>query len=306
MLRAVARDGAGNETVAERALGVDATPPAIGAVRADYVARELRVGVADALAGVAAAEVRLAGTPLETTLSADGRTAIARVPAGLALDGAAVRVRVLDASSPANASELATTIPARAAPRLNGLGVAGGLVTGRVIAGAAARVRLWAYPKGRVPHLVGTYATRAGGAFAVRVRPARTTRYAVAVPESQDLRGLGERVAGTLRVSARITGFTIGVRRDRLVVRARFAGRGEATRLHLLVHDVRGGRWVEACLERGRPGVHLERSGRIWGVPHPGGGARPRLDLSSRARGAVQHLALAHPFERSGQSLLPL
>ena len=57
------------------------------------------------------------------------------------------------------------------------------------------------------------------------------------------------------------------VRGDRLVVSARFAGRGEATRLHLLVHDVRGGRWVEACLERGRPGVRLERDGQRAPAP---------------------------------------
>ena len=87
----MARDSAGNETVVERALGVDASAPAIGAIAADFVARELRVGVADALAGVALAEVRLGGAALETRLSADGRTAIARVPAGLALDGAVRR-----------------------------------------------------------------------------------------------------------------------------------------------------------------------------------------------------------------------
>ena len=67
VLRAVARDGAGNETVVERALGVDASAPVIGDVAADFVARELRVGVRDALAGVALAEVRLGGTALETT-----------------------------------------------------------------------------------------------------------------------------------------------------------------------------------------------------------------------------------------------
>ena len=68
MLRAVARDGAGNETVAERALGVDATPPVAGAVSADFVARELRFAVSDALAGVALAEVRLGSTALETRI----------------------------------------------------------------------------------------------------------------------------------------------------------------------------------------------------------------------------------------------
>ncbi|MDX6563682.1 MAG: hypothetical protein QOD65_3496, partial [Gaiellales bacterium] len=244
VLRAVARDGAGNETVVERALGVDATPPVIGTVTADFVAREVRVGVTDALAGVALAEVRLGGTALETRISADGATAIARVPAGLVLDGAPVSVRVHDASSPANAGEHSATLAARARPLLRGLRVARGRVSGRVVADAVARVHVWAYPKGRVPHLVGTYPTDSGGAFAVRVRPRRTTRYAVAVPESQELRGLAGRVAGTLRVHARIGALRVRVRGSRLAVRARFAGRGEATRLHLLVHDMRGGRWV--------------------------------------------------------------
>ena len=117
----------------------------------DCVARELRVGVADALAGVAAAEVRLRGTALETSLAADGRTAIARVPAGLVLDGATVSVRVLDASSPANAAERTGVLPARPRPLLRGLGASAGRVTGRVIAGAPARVRVWAYAKGLLP-----------------------------------------------------------------------------------------------------------------------------------------------------------
>ena len=72
VLRVVAHDGAGNETVVERTLGIDATAPAIGGMTADFMAREIRVGVADALAGVALAEVRLAGTTLETRISADG------------------------------------------------------------------------------------------------------------------------------------------------------------------------------------------------------------------------------------------
>ena len=287
LLRAVARDGAGNESVAERALGVDATAPSIGRVTADYQAREVRVDVADALSGVERVEVRLAGSVLETRLAADGRTAVARVPAGFALDGAVVAVRALDASLPANASELATSLPVRPLPALTGLSVSRAGVTGRVVASSVARVQVWAYPKGRAPQLAGTFATRANGTFAVRVRPRRTTRYAVAVAESQFLRGLPERVAGTLRVTARITGLRLRVRGDRLAVRARFGGRGEATRLHLLVHDVRGGRWVEGCLEHGRPGVHLERSGRVWGTC--------RIPPSARGRAWTYRLVLAAP-----------
>lgn len=287
VLRAIARDGAGNETVAERALGVDATPPIAGAVAVDFVARELRFAVADALAGVAAAELRIGGTALETRISADGAAAIARVPAGIALDGAVVSVRVQDASSPANAVERSTTLPMRTQPLLRGLSVAGGRVSGRVVADAAAKVRLWAYPKGRAPRLLGTYAVSATGTFSIPVKPRRTTRYAVAVPESQELRGLSERSAGTVGVRARIAALTIRVRGDRLVVHAHFAGRGEATRLHLLVHDLRGGRWVEGCLERGKPGVRLERTGRIWGTCS--------IPPSARGRAWTYRLVLAAP-----------
>ena len=77
------------------------------------------------------------------------------------------------------------------------------------------------------------------------------------------------------------------MRGDRLAVRARFAGRGEATRLHLLVHDVRGGRWVEGCLEHGRPGVRLERTGRVWGTC--------RIPPSARGRAWTYRLVLAAP-----------
>ena len=287
VLRAVAHDGAGNETVAERALGVDSSPPSIGAVTADFVAREMRVGVADALSGVARVEVRLAGVALETRLAADGRTAVARVPSGRVLDGAAVGVRVLDAASPANVSERSTSLPVRSLPGLRALSATGGLVRGRLLAGGAARVQVWAYPKGRKPHAVGSYLTRPNGAFAVRVRPRRTTRYAVAVPESQLFRGLAQRAAGTVRVTARIEALQVRVRGDRLVVRARFEGRGEATRLHLLVHDVRGGRWVEGCLEHGEPGVRLAPSGQVHGTC--------RIPPSARGRAWTYRLVLAAP-----------
>ena len=266
VLRAVAHDGAGNEAVAERSLGIDSTPPVIGAVTADFLAREIRVDVSDALAGVALADVRIGGAQLETRLSADGRTAIARVPAALVLDGAPVTVRVADAALPANADQIASALPVRVLPALTGLAVASGRVTGRAAAGGAVRVALWAYPKGRAPRLERTVATSASGSFELRVHPTRTTRYAVAVVASQRVQGLAERVAGTLRVTARILRPAVRVRGGSLIVRARFAGRGEATRLHLLVHDTVGRRWVEACLQDGRPGVRLERDGRVHGT----------------------------------------
>jgi hypothetical protein len=175
----------------------------------------------------------------------------------------------------------------RSLPVLKGLGAARGLVTGRLIAAGAARVRVWAYPKGRKPRLVGTYEARADGTFAVRVRPRRTTRYAVAVSESQQFRGLVERVAGTVPVTAHIEALHLRVRGDQLRVRARFEGRGEATRLHLLVHDVRGGRWVEGCLEHGKPGVRLELDGRVHGTC--------RIPLTARGRAWTYRLVLAAP-----------
>ena len=152
-------------------------------------------------------EVRLAGAVLETRLAADGRTAVARVPAGLALDGASVSVRALDASSPANAASSASTLPVRPLPALRGLSVSqrrrdrpgrGRRSRPRADLGlsqgprAAARRQL---RHARRRHVRGA-----------RVRPRRTTRYAVGVLESQGLLGLAEQSAGTLRVTARITG----------------------------------------------------------------------------------------------------
>ena len=234
--------------------------------------------------------MRLAGTALETRLAADGRTAVARVPAGFVLDGAAVAVRVLDASSPANA-ERARDQPARApaAARSRGLSVVRGRVSGRVVAESAARVAGLGVPEGpRAAPRRNVRRRVPDGTFAVRVSPRRTTRYAVAVPESQQLRGLcraRRRHAardgahhGAARSASAATGWSCA--------RAS-AGRGEATRLHLLVHDVRGGRWVEGCLEHGRPGVRLERTGSVWGTC--------RIPPSARGRAWTYRLVLAAP-----------
>ena len=81
-----------------------------------------------------------------------------------ALDGAAVAVRVLDASSPANASERSATLPVRSLPVLRGLSAA--REPRHRPPGAPEPVPAcgcWAYPKGREPHVVGTYAARADG-----------------------------------------------------------------------------------------------------------------------------------------------
>ena len=255
-------------------------------VSADFIAREVRVDVADALSGVAAVEVRLAGAVLETRLAADGRTAVARVPAGLTLDGARVSVRVLDASSPPMPSELGVTLPVRPRPALRGLSVSRAGVDGpRRGARARARADLGlsqgpcAAPRRQLSRRAPTARSRCA------VRPRRTHALRRRVLESQGLLGLPEQSAGTLRVTARITGLKLRARGGRLSVSARFGGRGEATRLHLLVHDLRGGRWVEGCLEHGRPGVHLERTGRVWGscrIPRVPAAAPGRIASSWR------------------------
>ena len=252
----------------------------------DFIAREVRVEVADPLSGVGIVEVRLAGDVLETRLAADGRTAVARVPDGVALTARRSQYAP-PTSSPANTSELGVTPPVRPLPVIRGLSVSNAGVTGRVVAAqTGTRVQVWAYPKGRAPRLLGAYPTRADGRFSVRVMPRRTTRYAVAVPEGQLARGLSERVAGTVRVTARVTGLRCAS--AAAVWRCAHASTGgEATRLHLLVHDVRGGRWVEACLEHGRPGVRLERTGRVWGAC--------RIPPSARGRAWTYRLVLAAP-----------
>ena len=287
-------------------------PPVIGAVTADFLAREMRVGVADALAGVALAEVRLAGHGARDAALGrrpHGDRARARGPRAGRRAGHRARPRRLEpgqrrasAARPCRCAPL----PVAARPQRRS--------RSRDRPGRAParppRVAVWAYPKGRVParSWARTRRTR-DGTFAVRVQPRRTTRYAVAVPESQELRGLAERAAGTAaRDGAHRGAAAVRVRGDRLAVRARFAGRGEATRLHLLVHDVRGGRWVEACLERGRPGVRLERERAACGAPAASRRARaaapgPTASCSrrrpARGRGARRRAPRAACFSRS-------
>ena len=88
-------------------------------------------------------------------------------------------------------------------------------------------------------------------------------------------------------MTARIRALTVRVRGGSLVVRARFGGRGEVTRLRLLVHDTLGRRWVEACLQGGRPGVHLERDGRVHGSC--------AIPANARGRAWTYRLVLAAP-----------
>ena len=116
VLRAVARDGAGNETVVERALGVDASA-ARRSGASPPTSWRARCGSAWRMRSRASRWPRCASAARRSRRGSrpTARTAIARVPAGLALDGAAVGVRVQDASSPANASERSATLPARTA-----------------------------------------------------------------------------------------------------------------------------------------------------------------------------------------------
>ena len=73
-------------TRADRRAASQSTP-SDRSTTADFLAREIRVGFGCARRGVRQRSMA-AGSSRETRLSADGRTAIARVPAGLALDGA--------------------------------------------------------------------------------------------------------------------------------------------------------------------------------------------------------------------------
>ena len=276
--------------------------PSSGRSRADFVARELRFAVADALAGVALAEVRLGGTALETRISADG-THRDRTRAGGRRPGRRRRRR-------ARAGRVQPRQRGRAQRDAAGAQARGPAWPERRRRSrerprgrrSRPRVRVWAYPKGRAPRPRGHVSDECHGSVRRSRRARRTTRYAVAVPESQELRGLTERSAGTVGVTARIEALTIRVRGDRLVVHARFAGRGEATRLHLLVHDLRGGRWVEgvprARQARRPPRAHGPRLGQLH---DPAERPRPRLDVPPRPRRPLHHVALAHALERLGE-----
>ena len=194
---------------------------------------------------------------------------------------------------PRTRASVAATLPVRTLPVLRASSSRGAGVTGRV-AGRAAGARARSGPIRRAARRGSSARSRprASGAFA-RARDAapHDALRRRGAREPGVAQGSAERVAGTLRVDgAHPRADASASAAAASSYGARFAGRGEVTRLHLLVHDVLGGRWVEACLEGGRPGVRLERDGRVHGtLRHPGERARARLDVPPRARRALEH-----------------
>ena len=265
VLRAVARDGAGNETIVERALGVDASAPSIGtaaptssparcasasrmrsrASRAPRCAWRVR---RSRRASRPTAAPRSRACPRASRSTAPPSRCASWTPPHLPMRASACRPcpHARCPSSGASASR-PSGVTGRVGLRRACAGSRLGLSEGACAAPRRhlrdARRRYLRGARQGAPHdaLRGRGAGEPGAA-----RPGRA-------PGGQRARDRPHRRAADARA------------RNRLAIRARFAGRGEATRLHLLVHDVRGGRWVEACLERGRPGVRLERTGRVWG-----------------------------------------
>ena len=240
-------------------------------VSADFIAREVRVDVADALSGVALVEVRAgrrrAGDAAGGRRPHGGRARPGRPRAGrrerVGAGGGCLdaRQRRRARRDPARAPAARIAWPERLARRRRG-------PRRRSRARPGADLGLSQGPRAAARRQLSRRAPTARSRSCVR--PRRSTRYAVSVLESQGLLGLPEQSAGTLRVTARITGLKLRARGGRLSVSARFGGRGEATRLHLLVHDLRGGRWVEACLEHGRPGRAPRAHGpRLGQLPYP-------------------------------------
>ena len=197
-------------------------------------------------------------------------------------------VRVQDASSPANASELSVTLPARSQPLLRGLDVARGRVSGRVVADAAARVRIWAYPKGRVPHLVGTY-------------PARCRRQVLgsrAARSHDALRRCGSREPGAAQPGRARRRHRAGARPHRRAARSASAATGlpcaPASRAEARPRasicssttcaEDAGSRPASSTAG---PGVRLERTGRVWGTC--------TIPPSARGRAWTYRLVLAAP-----------
>ena len=302
VLRVVARDGAGNETVVERTLGVDASPPVIGArrdrLRGARGARRRRGRAVGRRPRRGAPRRHCARDPARGRRAHRGRARARGLRAGRRRSD---RARP-DASSPAQRCELSASLPVRPLPVAAGLSVVArprDRPGRRRRAGAACgsgRIRRAARRGSSAPT-----PTRAGGTFAVRVRPRRTTRYAVAVPESQQLRGLAERVAGTrARDRAHRRRCTLRVRGDRLR-RPRPLRRPRRGHAPAPARARRARRALGRGLPRARPARACASSatGRVWGTcSDPAERPRPRLDLPPRAGRALEHLAVAHAVER--------
>ena len=266
VLRAVARDGAGNETVVERALGVDASR----AGRSARVTRRLPGARGPGRRRRCALGRRARrGAPRRHARSRRGsrRTAaraVARVPAGFALDGAAVAVRVLRRLDARQRERARASLPVRPLPALRGLSVAGGRVT-------RARRRGSRPPACRS----GPIRRAARRASSARTRRGRTARSRCAcTPRAHDaLRRRGarepgparprrERVAGTpARDGAHHAAAACASAATASSCARASAAAARPRACTCSCTTCAAGRWVEGCLEHGRPGVHLERTG---------------------------------------------
>ena len=262
-----ARDRAGNETRLERTLGIDLHAPVVRAVGFDDAAHALRIDLTDDLAGVATVRATRAGIALETTLAASRRSALVRLPHGVALDGAVVHLDVLDGAAPANGLAVDATAAVRPSSHIRTL-----TKTARSISASAdsatGQLELWAFPRRLRPRRIALAPLVNGKAklSLPRRRPARTTRFALRIGSSDTLRASRFRTIGTVRVAAFVRGFRLSIRGDRLLVRARYTGRGEVAPVHLLVREAAGGRWVEGCEQpSGGLGATLRQDGTIVG-----------------------------------------
>jgi hypothetical protein len=296
-------DRAGNDREATAHVRVDETAPSlVGAPRVSFAGRTLSVQLRDVASGVGPVAITVGDRRLDAAVvpdSPDAVVATVHVPGGEPLDGLPVTVEAHDLARPANVlSRTAPSVPSRATPELRvlrrgscrptpGCAVVRGQVTdnaGRPLAGVG--VTLTAAPRGRPVQTAGPAVTDTHGLLAVRVRPARTTRYELAVTGDEHVRPSARVTAGTVSVAARITGFRLEAHGGRLRVRARYTGRGETAWVRLEAGAPAGGPWVDACLV-GRRAVRLDRRGRIRGgcaIPAAAMGLRFRFRLVLAAR----------------------
>ena len=322
-----ARDGAGNAAdPARAAVAIDATAPAIaGPARVSFVERRIEVPLSDALAGVADATLSLDGRPLETAVEAQDaeRRAVvarARVPAGLQLDGAAVTVSARDLAAPAE-PPLRPRRDAALAPRRARRGRRAAAVRAAAAAGGRLRPPQRAARRcvgrcdrrraGRAPPCAAGRTRDAArhrrvsdrsGRFVREVHPRRSGAAFVRHDGSEAARPAAPMRTAPLAVTARITGASVRPHGARLAVHGRYAGRGEVARAHLHVRS--GRRWVDACLDGGRPPLRL---GGRWPhhrlLPDPADRAGPALALSHQARGPDDDVAVARRSQRSGSGV---
>ena len=286
---AIARDRAGNETRLERTLGIDTHGPVLRGVGFDDAAHALRIDLADDLAGIASVHATRGGVALETTLAASRRSALVRLPHGVALDGAGVHLEVADAAAPGNSLAVDATAAVRPSSRILGLRRSGRSVSA-TSSSATGRLELWAFPRRLRPRRVALARLSDGKATLAlpRRKPARTTRYALRIGSSDTVRASRFRTVRTVRVAAFVRAFQLTIDGDRLLVRARYSGHGEVAPVHLLVRVAAGGRWVEGCeLPSGGLGVTLRQDGAIAGscrIPPTarGGTWLYRLQIASR------------------------